>query len=264
MELIYTFVILVVGLAVGSFIGAFTYRFPKGISVAQGRSFCPHCKAKIVWYDNIPILSYLFLGGKCRNCGGKISLRYPAIEGAVALGFLYLYTFPCSPGSYEIACIWNNSLGGAYLPFIFFVFSVLVTIFVIDLESQTIPDSLVFTLFVTTSLILILNQNLNLFIHLASGFVAALFLLFLFLITRQKGMGLGDVKLALFAGTFLGFPGSLTWLFASFIMGAIVGLLLILVKKASFGKHIPFGPFLVVSFFIVLVLGDSLLNWLGV
>ncbi len=101
MEFIYTLLVLLLGLSVGSFLGAFTYRFPKGLNIASGRSFCPHCKAKIVWYDNIPLLSYLLLAGKCRNCGEKISLRYPVIEGAVAIGFLYFFYYSCPTGSLE-------------------------------------------------------------------------------------------------------------------------------------------------------------------
>src|SRR3990172_4532769 len=262
MELIYTFLVLFLGLAVGSFVSALSYRVPRGIGIAKGRSFCPKCSAKISWYDNIPLLSYLALGGKCRRCKEKISLRYPLIEGATALGFLYLFSYSCPPGSFEVACLWKSATGSLYLPFLLFIFTLMTAIFVIDLESQIIPDSLVFTLFISTFLILI-STDLPIFTHLVSGFSAALFLLVLFLITKQKGMGLGDVKLALFAGAFLGWPHTVTWLFASFVLGAVVGVILILLKKASFGKHIPFGPFLVVSFFVSVFFGERILAWLN-
>ena len=263
MELIYTFLVLILGLCVGSFVSALTYRAPRGISIAKGRSFCPHCKAKISWYDNIPLFSFLFLRGKCRNCGKKISLRYPFIEGAIALGFLYIYSSTCSLGSHEVVCRWNESLGTINLAFLFFVFSLLVAIFVIDLERQIIPDNLVFILFSVTTLFLLLGLSQFFFVNFLTGFLAATFLLLLFLITKGKGMGLGDVKFAVFAGVFLGWPQSVTWLFASFLIGAFVGLALILLRKASFGKHIPFGPFLVVSFFIAAFYGERILKWLN-
>lgn len=263
MELIYTFIVLLLGLCIGSFVSALTYRAPRGISIAKGRSFCPHCKAKISWYDNIPLFSYLFLRGKCRSCGKKISLRYPFIEGAVALGFLYIYSSTCALGSLEVACRWQESLGSINLALLFFVFSLLIAVFVIDLERQIIPDNLVFLLLSVTTLFLLLGSSKFFFVNVLTGFFAAAFLLLLFLITKGKGMGLGDVKFAVFAGVFLGWPHSVTWLFASFLIGAFVGLLLILLKKASFGKHIPFGPFLVVSFFIVVLFGERILNWLN-
>ena len=87
MDFLLVILSLVMGLVIGSFLGAFTYRWGKGLSVADGRSFCPHCKAKISWLDNVPVVSYLLLKGKCRSGGNKISLRYPAIELSTALLF---------------------------------------------------------------------------------------------------------------------------------------------------------------------------------
>lgn len=233
------------GLVVGSFLGAYTFRYPRGISVLKGRSVCPKCKKNLAWYDNIPVLSFFLLKGRCRECGKGISPRYPLIELATALGFVG---------------IWFLSLGPVFSVFLILIFSLLVAVFVIDLEQKIVPDELVFTGFGLTVFYLLLVSSSTLFINLAAGLGAALFLLLVHLITRGRGMGLGDVKLAVFAGTFLGWPMVPIWLFTAFLTGAIVGTILVLAKKASFGKQIAFGPFLVISLIIVFIWGDKFIN----
>lgn len=263
MDLISASLVLFLGLAVGSFIGALTYRIPRGISIATGRSFCPHCKHQIAWYDNIPLLSYFLLKGCCRYCKKKISIRYPLIEGLTALAFLLVAFLPCSPAVNEVYCNFRLSLSIFYLPAFFAIASGLIAIIVVDLENQIIPDSLVFFLLLLSTIIRMAPPGQGPYSALAAGFSAALFLVFLYFITKQKGMGLGDVKYALFAGTFLGWPHSLIWLFSSFVSGAIVGVILIILGKASFGKHIAFGPFMVISLFATLFFGSRFLMWLG-
>lgn len=223
------FILGILGLAVGSFIGALTYRLPRRKDIFLGRSFCPKCKKKIFWYDNIPILSYFLLGRKCRNCKEKISWRYPAIELATGIGFVII---------------------GSNLVYLL-LFILTFTIFVIDLEHQIIPDSITFIIFIIV-ITVILGHNF--YQNLASGFLAASFFLAINLITRGRGMGLGDAKLAIPLGTFLGFPEVTYWLLGSFIIGAFVGLVLVFLGRAKFGKPIPFGPFLIVSFWISVLL----------
>ena len=237
--------ILAIGLALGSFLGALTHRLPGKESFVSGRSRCPRCGAQIRWYDNIPLLSFLLLGGRCRSCGRKISLRYPLIELATAIGILGIYVL---------------DLGSPI--FLILIFLLTISIFVIDLEKKIIPDELIFLGFGLTILALLLGWNNNLYLHFLGGFASSLFLLLTHLVTRGKGMGLGDVKYALFAGTFLGFPGAVSWLFLSFLTGAGVGVILILVGRARFGRHIPFGPFLAASFLITAIIGESLVKWL--
>ena len=237
--------ILAIGLALGSFLGALTHRLPGKESFVSGRSRCPRCGAQIRWYDNIPLLSFLLLGGRCRSCGRKISLRYPLIELATAIGILGIYVL---------------DLGSPI--FLILIFLLTISIFVIDLEKKIIPDELIFLGFGLTILALLLGWDNNLYLHFLGGFASSLFLLLTHLVTRGKGMGLGDVKYALFAGTFLGFPGAVSWLFLSFLTGAGVGVILILVGRARFGRHIPFGPFLAASFLITAIIGESLVKWL--
>lgn len=264
----YFLVIFIFGLIVGSFLTAFTHRTPKGQSVAKGRSTCPHCKKKIAWYDNIPLFSYFFLGGKCRKCKKKISIRYPLIEAATALLFLLVAAayYQCFAGANcilpksDTLCFWKEHLGILALPYFLYIVSSLVAIFATDLEEQIIPDSLSYSLFAITSIVLIIASPEDLFLRLLTGFVLAFTFLMLHILTRGRGMGLGDVKLVLFAGMFLGFKLSLVWLFTSFVLGAIVGVILILASKAKFGKQIAFGPFLIVSFFLIVIFGDFLLD----
>ncbi len=234
----------VMGLVVGSFLGALSYRWPRGMSVVGGRSFCPHRKHKIAWFDNIPVISFILLGGKCRNCHKKISLRYPTIELAGGLGFVGL----------------GLIRSGWELPYLLIVFSILVAIFVIDLEHQLIPDNLVFFLLIITYSLLLTTSAPDFYARVASGFAAALFLLSIHLITRGRGMGLGDVKFALFGGTFFGWPGLLTWLYVSFLTGGALALILILSGRARLKQKIAFGPFLIVGLAIAFIWGEKILK----
>ncbi|BCX14931.1 MAG: type 4 prepilin-like proteins leader peptide-processing enzyme [Patescibacteria group bacterium] len=243
-----SFLVFILGLVFGSFVSALSYRLPLGISFVSGRSFCPKCNRKISWYDNIPLLSFIILGGKCRNCGKKISYRYPIIELSTALGFILIYSF----GQGRTLSI----------PLLLFVFIVLEVIFIIDLEHKVIFDGLTYLLFIfflTTSLFI---KDQNFYLNLLIAFSLSLFLLFLHLVTKGHGMGLGDVKLALPLGFFMGFPLGVLWIFISFLTGAILGVILILIGKAKFGKQIPFGPFLVFSFWLVFLFGEKLILFL--
>ena len=241
-------VIFVFGLIIGSFLAAFTYRYPLGISISRGRSKCPKCKKNIEWYDNIPLLSFLLLKGKCRNCKKKISFRYPLIELSSGILFYSTFQYPLSGDLDNIA----------QLVLYLILTSALIAVFVIDFEHQIIPDELVFFLIFLSLTHTVFQPSLELFKHILSGFGAASFLLFLNVVTFGRGMGLGDVKLALFSGFFLGLPGTIVWMFLSFVIGGAVGVILLTLGKAKLGKPIPFGPFLVASFFVTWFWGDIL------
>ncbi len=260
-ELMTLLFLFVLGAIFGSFIGALTWRWPKEISVLDGRSRCPGCNVKINWYDNIPIFSYLMLHGKCRHCHKKIALRYPLIELSLALLFPLAYLL-LPRISKNVG--WLLSLGTPAAIFIILVtVTVLVAIFIIDARHQYIPDSLVFAIFLTTLFAFLVTDNARLFHYLAAGAGASVFLLSLNLVTFGKGMGLGDVKLAFALGTILGFPLVLVWVFGAFILGSIVGVAALLAKRAKLKQKIAFGPFLISSFGITLVFGYEILNLLG-
>lgn len=242
------FFVILFGLVMGSFLSAFTYRFPKNIDFVKGRSFCPKCKAKIGWTDNIPLLSFILLKGKCSKCGKRISFRYPLLEILSALSFLLIYFN------------YRNNIADLFI--YLFIYLITVSIMVIDFEEGIIPDELNFLGFVVSFFYILLFRNSFIFQHIFWGFALSSFMLLIHLFTKGKGMGLGDVKFALFPGSFLVFPLNLIWLFLSFIIGSVVGIFMILFKKAKFGKPIPFGPFLGVSFIIVLIWGKNLVEWI--
>jgi len=230
--------LFVFGLVFGSFFSALSWRYPKNISVAKGRSFCPKCKRQIVWYDNIPLFSYIFLGGKCRNCKKHISWRYPIIELATAIGF----------------CLVGLNI------FNLIIFSILEIIFIIDFENKIIPDDFVFLGFVLVILHTIYFIPSDIFSSLFAGFLGASLLLLIHLITRGRGMGLGDVKFAVLGGMVVGLHLTLIWLFLAFLTGAFVGIILILSRKAGLKDQIAFGPFLIFSIWLTSIFGDKLLS----
>ncbi len=228
--------LFVFGLIIGSFLAALTYRFPKGISIAKGRSFCPSCDATISWFDNVPLLSYAVLLGKCRNCKKKISPRYPAIEFLTGVIFV---------------------LVGAN-PFLLLISVILISILVIDFEHMIIPDKFVFAGLLIVILYL-LGSPSSFYLNLFTGVVSALLFLSIYFITLGRGMGLGDVKLAFLIGSILGPRTILVWLFSAFTTGGIVAAYLLISGKAKLKARIAFGPFLIIGFFVAALIGDKLI-----
>ena len=221
--------IFIFGLVVGSFLSAYTWRAPRAKSVKKGRSKCVHCGHEIKCRDNIPLFSYLHLGGKCRHCGKKISLRYPAIELGTALAFTAVFL----------------TQGGFVTPLLITVG--LVAVFVTDVEHQIILDEVVFYL-VGVVLVSLLISGQSVYLFLFAGLASALFLLSLNIVTSGRGMGLGDVKLAIPLGMSLGPGPALVWLLSSFVVGGITGLLLIAFGGARLKQRIAFGPFMVIGY----------------
>lgn len=220
--------LVLLGLVVGSFVSAVTYRIPRGLGFIKGRSFCDFCKAELKWYDNIPLLSFLFYREKSRCCNQKIPLRYPLIELSTAIGIVLLYP--------------------NYIFIILFLLTL--SIFIIDLEHQIIPDELSWLVL----LLGLFTVHGTPFTALFSGFFASLLLLFIHLITRGRGMGLGDVKLAIALGTWLGWLGGLRWLMTAFIIGGIISAILLLLRRANLKTKVAFGPFLIIAFWIILLI----------
>jgi prepilin signal peptidase PulO-like enzyme (type II secretory pathway) len=247
--------VFLTGLVFGSFISAITWRIPRGIKIMdlQARSICPKCKHEINWYDNIPLLSFLILGGHCRNCKKKISIRYPLIELSTAIGFVATVYFATN--------VQGVSLHVVYSILIYLVlFVILFSIFVIDFEHQIIPDELVYC-----GIVVVIISNLQSPISsLLAGLICATLLLLVHLFTRGKGMGLGDVKFAVLGGMIVGLKLSLIWLFLAFLTGATLGIILILGKKAGLKSKIAFGPFLIIAIPLALIFGDKILLLLNI
>ncbi|MCL4382276.1 prepilin peptidase, partial [Patescibacteria group bacterium] len=178
------------GLVFGSFLNVLIYRLPNSLPLT-GRSFCPKCKKKISWYDNLPLLSFLVLGGRCRHCHFPISWQYPFVE--LVTGVLTVLSI-----KYLVLSRQDLILTTYYLILIY----ALIVIFFIDLYHEIIPDEIVYPAIIIT-LIFSLYPNI-LISNLISGFLAGLLFLILFLLTSGRGMGFGDFKLAVLMGLFLG------------------------------------------------------------
>jgi len=276
MQIIFSLFIFVFGLLVGSFLNCVIYRLEQKKSFLRGRSYCPHCKHTLSVRDLIPVFSYLLLKGRCRYCRRSISLRYPLVEMASAL--LFFLTF------WHLGFKFNLAFG-----FWILIFCFLIIIFVFDLKHFIIPDKVLFPAIGIVFLyhifeILSLNhwkligkqpfgesalrpdklgignwgQLLN---PLIAALVGALFFLAIFLVSRGRWLGFGDVKLAFFMGLFLGFPDILVALFLAFLSGAIIGVGLIFSGRKKLKSEIPFGPFLVIGTFIGLFWGKTLIDW---
>jgi len=238
---------IIFGLFFGSFYAALSYRLPRDISISKGRSMCPKCKNTIAWYDNVPLLSFVFLLGKCRHCKKSISPRYFLIELTTAIGFFF---------------IGSLGYGIIHTLFLLIIFSILVLIFVIDAEHQIIPDSLVFTGIFVTFVKLVIVDNQGIFIGFLAGLFAATFLLIVHLLTKGRGMGLGDVKFAILGGLLMGPKLTPVWLFLAFLTGAIVGIILILGRRAGLKDKIAFGPFLIVGLVATYVWGSNIYRFI--
>ncbi len=243
--------VFVLGLVVGSFLNCFVYRLEKKESI-KGRSFCPNCRHQLSWHDLFPIFSFLFLMGKCRHCKKKISWQYPAVEVATAMIFLLIFSALSGP-----APVWNF-LG---LAFLFYIASSLVIIFIYDLKHYIIPDRVLFPAIIIT-IIYRLLENFPLFLnYFWAVAVASGFFLFIFLISRGRWMGFGDVKLAVLMGLLLGLPNVLVALFLAFFFGAVIGVILMVRGKKKLKSEIPFGPFLILGTFITLLWGNLIVAW---
>jgi len=242
--------LFVFGICIGSFLNCVVWRLNHDCSPLRGRSFCPKCKHKLGWKDNIPLLSFVLLRGKCRYCRSPISWQYPIVE--LATGILTVVSFQLSVVRGE------DSLSTVYWLLITYA---LITLFVSDLRYQTIPDEIVFPAIILAILYSILYSPFSILNSLLAGAGAAGFFLFLVMVTRGRGMGMGDVKLVALMGLVLGWPKIIVALFLAFLTGAFIGVILILLGKKRFGQHIPFGPFLTSATLISLFWGGLIWQW---
>lgn len=257
--LLVVMLLFVMGLVIGSFINVVIYRMVNNDSPLRGRSYCDSCKKPIAWYDNIPLVSFLILKRKCRHCGEPIPWEYPAVE--FITGALFVWWYFIGSTFFHLS---SQPLLFIQPLFWLFVGILLVMIFFTDLMYYIIPDSAVFlltamTLFYRLFLThqnIMMSRDFQLALVCAAG--ASLFFLSLFLLTRGKGMGFGDVKLAIPLGILLGWPNTVVAIFLSFVIGAIVGLVAMAIKKKKLKSQIPFGPFLVLGTFIALLWGGDL------
>jgi len=237
------------------------FRLNKRKSIFFGRSFCPKCKHKLFWYDLIPLLSFIILGGKCRYCKKKISWQYFFVE--FATGTLFALVAFLNLKDFSLVEVLN-------LVKLLYFTCVFIVIFVYDLRYYIIPDKIIiWGIAVAFSLNIAfhaIEQNCySIALDLISSVLCALFFFLLFYLSKGKWIGGGDFKLVLFMGLVLGWPYILIALLVAINTGALVGILLILLGKKTMKSEIPFGTFLSAAAVFVMLFGERILGWyLGV
>lgn len=242
--------IFLLGNIIGSFLNVCIYRIPRDESIVFPPSHCPHCSTPLKWYNLIPILSFIVQRGRCRYCGEKISPQYLIVETLNGVLYLLLY----------------NKYGFS-LDFVFYaiIFSILLIIIIIDLYHQIIPDGLNILILVLTIIYKILqyklyNKPLDL-INSLLGLIIPFGIFLLIIIISKGGMGGGDMKLIGVLGFILGLKKIALAIFLSFLLGAIISILLLLFKFIDKKDPIPFGPFICYAFMITVFWGDMIINW---
>ena len=247
MNLLFLIFLFIIGLHIGSFLNVLIDRLPKGKSIL-GRSRCDFCKKKLNWYDLVPVISFFILKGKCRFCRKKLSFFYPFIEILTAVLFVLSFKFiPTQSVEAKITFL--------------VVVSVLIAIFFADMKYQIIPDSLqlAFLVFGMICLTFALSK-LSLFDRFFGSLVVLAPILIIFLITKGRGMGFADVKLAGIIGFLFGIKGGAISLYIAFVIGAVFGLVLILFGIKKLKSKIAFGPFLVLGILANFFFQDLLNN----
>ena len=241
-----SFAAVLIGAIFGSFFNVVAYRLPRGESLSRPRSRCPGCETPIKPYDNVPILSWLALRGRCRACGTRISPRYPLVEAATALlcGLVVL-----AKGFDEDAVI----------PLVLVLLMVPVTL--IDLDHRIIPNKLMLLGAVLAPALVIWLEPDAIVEHLIAGAAAGGFFL-LAVLAYPRGMGVGDIKLAAVLGLFLGRAVGPA-VFIALVSGTLVGALIMARKGVAEGRKtaVPFGPFLALGGVVALFVGDAMIDW---
>lgn len=247
----------VVGLLVGSFLNVVIARVPEGRSIVRPRSACPRCGALIRARDNIPVISWLLLRARCRHCAAPIPVRYPIVEAGNAL----LWVVVGAWAGTQVERL-------AVLPLLLVLVSAGLALAVIDVHHHRLPNAIVLPLWPVTLLGLALAGWLGQAVAWPSAIGGALtwtlVLGGIWVVTRGRGMGLGDVKVAPVLGAVLGWLGfgiAIFGLGLAFALGAVVGLVVVITGRRGLGSRIAFGPFLLLGAFIAVIAGEPVVEW---
>ena len=244
--------IFLIGLCFGSFANVCIYRLPKSKQTLAGRSYCPKCKKKIKWFDNIPVLSYFLLNGKCRSCKKKISSQYLIVELIMGFGFLLIFLN------------YHNHLASILLSILLLMY---VIIFFIDLKHFIIPDSLNFGIIILAfaknflpNLNLIFTQNMtHSVIGGIAGYLSIWIIIYLYKTFKKiEGMGLGDAKLMAGIGLLFGWQSIPFVLFVAAVLGLLLVMPSLVEKKKNLKSKIPFGPYIITASLIYFLFGNVL------
>jgi leader peptidase (prepilin peptidase) / N-methyltransferase len=242
-------ILAVLGLAVGSFLNVCIHRLPRGQSLNSPPSRCPHCDYRLRWFDNIPVVSYAILGGRCRQCRARISIRYPIVE-LVTMGVFVVHGAVFG---------WSALL----VPRLVFACAMIV-LFAIDLEHQLLPNIITLpgiVVGIIASSVLppgIIDALIGM---LVGGGVLWLIGEAYFRFSGQEGMGGGDVKMLAMIGAFLGWKLVLVTLVLSSVLGSIIGLIVIALRKGGMKYALPYGTFLALGALVASLAGEAIVNW---
>lgn len=248
------FFVFCFGLAVGSFLNVCIYRLPLGTSLLRPGSHCPNCGNPVKPYDNIPLLSYALLRGRCRNCKAKISIRYPLVEFLTALLFVALFMRHGPTLQFIIYCL--------------FVIGLIVITF-IDLDRFIIPDRITLPGIAVGLLCSYFNAEFGSgfsgVITSAIGLLMGGVLFYMIAVLgsvlfKKESMGGGDIKLAAMLGAFLGWKGALLSFFLAFCSGACIGIIVLWASSNRSSKRLPFGPFLALGAILSIFFGDAIIK----
>ena len=265
----------VFGLLIGSFLNVCIYRLPRDLSVVRPRSYCTACEHPIAWYDNVPVLSFALLGGKCRHCQSRIGLRYPLVE-VMTGGLFFIYFLRLGP---TLAAVKYCVLG-----------ALLVGLLFSDLEERILPDEftlggavvgLILSFFVRVQdfaahvllwvLRISIDERSPLLSFAESAMGAFLPAVVLWLggylyekVRKREGMGFGDVKMLLMIGAFLGTRDTILTMVIASVMGSVVGFLYIRVTRKEVSTYeLPFGTFLALGAIVVTLIEPTFFDWYG-
>lgn len=246
-------IVIALGLIFGSFLNVVIHRLPLEQSIVKPRSFCPQCGKSVRAYDNIPVLSYIFLLGKCRDCRNPIPVRYPLIELFTAFTFWYSYRM----GEY----------GLIHLIFTIVFLLILTALCLIDLKHMILPDELT----LGGSLLFLIYSFFNPEVRTLEAVITAFGVTLMFAgiyifyikVRKMEGLGQGDIKMVFLLGIFLGIQKLIVTILLASLSGLIVGIIIIILKKKDFKYALPFGTFLSIGGYISYFIGDKILKILS-
>ena len=243
---------VILGLCIGSFLNVVIYRLPLGMSLSKPSSHCTKCNYMLRWYDNIPVLSYVLLLGRCRKCKTRISPRYVLVE--IFTGLIY---------ALAVMLFWEKSV--VYAITVMLLSSVLICVFFIDLEHTYIPDRFQIIIFALSFVAMFFNGYSSWQDHLIGGFAGGLVFLLIYYIAlavyKKEGLGFGDVKLIFVLGLFLGWQRLILAMLITSISACLILLPIKYVKKTDSQTEFPFAPFITFGALVALLFGAEILTW---
>lgn len=257
-----TILFLILGLIIGSFLNVLIFRTKLEESLL-GRSYCPKCKKKIDWYDNIPLFSFIILGAKCRKCRKKISWQYPLVEAATGIIFAFV-----SLNFFNVA----DTASWAPTFYWLVIFSLFIAILVYDWLYMEIPGLILWPAIGFAIAFALVSDylqkdsffgimELNVYSGALAAFLAFLFFFLLVTLSRERWMGMGDAYLVILLGLVAGWPKIILGLFLAFFVGSIYGIILIAMKKKEMKSQVPFAPFLILGTAISIFFYAPIAGW---